>query len=250
MPDFAPYDTDLAYIHDTGFGDFARNAAPGVLKIISQCAGTSRLVVDLGCGSGIWARRLVDAGYQVIGIDISAAMIEMARALVPEATFHVQSFVDCAIPECHSVTALGEVVNYLFDSNNSLATLRSVCQRVFEALVSGGAFIFDFAEPERCRGLKERFWEGPDWTCLVEIMHDEPKRQLTRRIVTFRKVGDAYRRSEETHRQQLYERFAVADILKSVGFQVENLPGYGATAFPACVVGVVARKPNPRATDV
>src|SRR5690348_4398418 len=93
-----PYDTDLAYVHDTGFGDFARNSAPGVLKIISECGDASRLVVDLGCGSGIWARLLADAGYQVLGVDISAAMIEIARQRVPEATFQVGSFVDTQIP--------------------------------------------------------------------------------------------------------------------------------------------------------
>jgi predicted TPR repeat methyltransferase len=28
-------------------------------------------VIDLGCGSGLWARGFVDAGYRVLGIDIS-----------------------------------------------------------------------------------------------------------------------------------------------------------------------------------
>jgi SAM-dependent methyltransferase len=242
MPDTAPYDTDLAYVHDIGFGNFARNSAPGLLRIISQCDDASRLVVDLGCGSGIWARRLVDEGYQVLGIDISAAMIEMARQRVPEAAFQIGSFIDCAIPSCRSVTALGEVVNYLFDPSNSLAMLHRVCQHVYEALIPGGAFIFDFAEPERCRGLKQGFWEGEDWTCLVEFLHDEPKQQLSRRIVTFRKVGDTYRRHDETHRQQLYERAAVAEILRSVGFQYEIVSDYGAAAFPAGLVGCVARK--------
>ena len=242
MPNAPPYDTDLAYIHDTGFGNFARNSAPGLLNIISQCGDTSRLVVDLGCGSGIWAKTVVEAGYQVLGIDISAAMIEMARQRVPEAAFQVGSFVDAAIPACRSVTALGEVVNYLFDLNNSLTMLHEVCQHVFEALIPGGAFIFDFAEPGRCRGLAQRFWEGDDWTCLVDFLHDEPRQQLTRRIVTFRKVGEMYRRHEETHRQQLYERAAVAEILRSVGFQFEIVANYGATVFPAGLVGCVARK--------
>jgi SAM-dependent methyltransferase len=238
----APYGTDLAYIHDTGFGNFARNSAPGLLKIISQCDDTSRLVVDLGCGSGIWSGLLVDAGYQVVGIDISAAMIELARQRVPEATFQVESFIDAVIPACRSVTAVGEVVNYLFDPNNSLAMLQKVCERMYDALIPGGAFIFDFADSGRYRGAGQKFWEGNDWTCLVEFLHDEPKQQLTRKIVTFRKVGETYRRQEEMHCQQLYKSAAVVEIVRSVGFQCEIVSDYGASAFPTGLVGVIARK--------
>ena len=242
MVNAEPYDVDLAYIHDTGYGNFARNSAPGVLKIISQCADASRRVVDLGCGSGIWARALVDAGYEVVGVDVSAPMIEIARQRVPQAAFHVGSFVDFAIPQCRAITALGEVFNYLFDPSNSLATLRRVCQRVFEALIPGGVLIFDIAEPGRCSDLKQAFKEGADWACLLELLHDESQQQLARRIVTFRKVGDSYRRHEETHRQQLYERAAAAEILRNVGFQCEMVSSYGASAFPAGVIGFVARK--------
>ena len=239
-----PYDTDLAYVHDTGYGDFARTAAPGLLKILARGGDTSRLVVDLGCGSGIWARLLVDSGYEVAGVDVSAAMIELARERVPQAVFRVRSFVDFAIPHCRAVTALGEVVNYLFDLDNSPETLRRVCQRVSDALVPGGAFVFDVAEPGRCRGVEQRFWEGEDWACLVEYVHDVPGQQLTRKIVTFRKLGETYRRHEETHRQKLYDRTSVAEILRSVGFQIEIVPGYGTTAFPQGLVGFVARKPS------
>jgi len=243
MPEPISYDTDLAYIHDTGFGDFARNSAPGILKIIADCRNTSQAVFDLGCGSGIWAKSLADAGYLVFGIDISAAMIDIARQRVPDAIFLVGSFVDLAISECRAVTALGEVFNYMFDPDCSLTMLRHVFQEVFDALIPGGAFIFDVAEPGRCRDKQQGHWEGSDWACLVDVSHDDARQQLTRRIVTFRQLGDTWRRHEETHVQQLYERAAVAEILQRIGFQVEILSGYGDTAFPAGFVGFVARKP-------
>ena len=98
------YQHDLAYIHDTGFGDFARSSAPCLLQLFRKNGINDGLVVDLGCGSGIWAKALVDAGYQVVGVDKSPAMIEIARQRVPEATFHVASFVefpDTALPSGH-----------------------------------------------------------------------------------------------------------------------------------------------------
>lgn len=46
-------------------------------------------VADLGCGTGTLTRLLVDAGYEVDGLDFSPAMIEQARNKVPEAEFIV-----------------------------------------------------------------------------------------------------------------------------------------------------------------
>ncbi|MGH3105857.1 MAG: class I SAM-dependent methyltransferase, partial [Rubrobacteraceae bacterium] len=99
------YMEDLAYIHDVGHGDFALESAPGILEILSRNGINDGLVVDLGCGSGLWARELVDAGYRVLGIDISEAMIELSRAKVPEAEFRVGSLFDTDIPPCGAVTA-------------------------------------------------------------------------------------------------------------------------------------------------
>src|SRR5207249_3837277 len=88
------YGSDLAYIHDTGFGAFARRAAPHLLTLLRRTARRGGLVVDLGCGSGIWARELCHAGYEVLGIDQSEAMIGLARARAPRAEFLTASFLD------------------------------------------------------------------------------------------------------------------------------------------------------------
>ena len=44
-------------------------------------------ILDIGCGPGMLARRLVDAGATVTGIDPGAAALAKARASVPEARF-------------------------------------------------------------------------------------------------------------------------------------------------------------------
>jgi SAM-dependent methyltransferase len=237
------YQDDLAYIHDRGFGGFARSSAPGLLKLLRQNGIPDGLVVDLGCGSGIWAQELVDAGYQVLGVDLSPAMIRLAKQRAPEAQFHVGSFVSFRIPPCRAVTALGEVFNYRFDAKNSLTTLRRVWQGIFEALTPRGLLIFDVAEPGRCKGLQKRFVEGDDWTCLVEFQHDAARHQLTRRIVSFRKVGDTYRRHEEIHPQQLYRGSELAALLREIGFRVRPTRRYGKYRLSPGVVALVARKP-------
>jgi SAM-dependent methyltransferase len=237
------YQNDLAYIHDIGFGRFARSSSSGLLNLLMKNSITDGLVVDLGCGSGIWARELADHGYDVVGVYISPAMIELARPRVPEATFHVQSFLEFEIPACRAVTALGEVFNYLFDPKNSLRTLRQVCKGAFDALTPHGLLVFDVAEPARCKGLTQKFIEGEDWACLVDIHRDVSKQRLTRRIVSFRKVGDTYRRHEETHTQQLYSGTRITEMLRNTGFRVRQMRSYGEYPLGPGVVAFVASKP-------
>src|SRR5262245_10750186 len=51
----AGYGADLAYIHHAGFADFAVNAAPWLRAELTRGGIRKGLVVDLGCGSGVWA---------------------------------------------------------------------------------------------------------------------------------------------------------------------------------------------------
>src|SRR5918995_1890319 len=106
------YKEDLAHIHDAGFGGYALGSAPGILAILDRNRTREDLVVDLGCGSGLWAQELTKAGYRVLGIDVSKQMIAIARRRVPEAEFRVGSQFDADIPPCYAVTAGSEVLNY------------------------------------------------------------------------------------------------------------------------------------------
>src|SRR5215212_4628814 len=138
------YREDLAYIHDVGHADFALDSAPGILEILAQNGIRNGLVIDLGCGSGLWARDLTDAGYRVLGIDISEAMIEISHRRVPEAEFQGGSLFDADIP------------------------------RAVRALVPSGVFVFDVLGPGQVPpGAAARgFRVGEDWAVLSEREED------------------------------------------------------------------------------
>ena len=85
------YRDDLAFIHDAGFGGMARAAGPVLVNALRKRGFDGGLVVDLGCGSGILSQAMAEAGYDVLGIDISPAMIALARERVPTGTFRVGS---------------------------------------------------------------------------------------------------------------------------------------------------------------
>lgn len=238
------YQRDLAYVHNVGFGAFAERSGPAVLKLLRKAGISKGLVIDLGCGGGLWARRLADVGYEVSGVDISADMIALARKLVPEGTFRIGSFMDVNFPQCVAITALGECFNYIFDKRNTRSSLARVFRRAFQALRPGGLLIFDVAESARVQGLSRGFWEGPDWTCLVEYVHDKRRERLTREITTFRKVGRYYRRAEEIHVQQLYRASDLAQDLRKIGFRVRTVRGYGDFRFAKAHAALISRKPS------
>src|SRR5579859_3018566 len=114
-----PYRNDLAYIHDAGFGHVARGAAPVLIEGLRQNGIHSGLVFELGCGSAIFSEALSRAGYGIIGIDISPAMVALARKRVPSGQFRVESLLTADLSRCVAVAAVGECVNYLFDERNS-----------------------------------------------------------------------------------------------------------------------------------
>jgi SAM-dependent methyltransferase len=232
------YQHDLAYIHDVGFGDFARKAAPGLLAILRRAGIRSGLVVDLGCGSGIWAAELARCGYEVMGIDISRSMIQLARERAPAAKFVNASFLTTNLPACDAVTAIGECFNYTFDGCNSRRELGRFFRRVYEALCPGGVFIFDIAEPGQA--FRRAYAEGMDWAILFEA---EPRRDLLiRRMTAFRRVGKLYRRTRETHRLRLYRSSDVSAELRGAGFTVRILRAYGSMRLPPAHAAFVATK--------
>src|SRR5262249_53212466 len=102
------YREDLAYIHDAGFGGFARGAAALLLDDLRSRAVERGLVIDLGCGSGILAEQLSAGGFDVLGIDLSPALIALARKRVPGGRFRVESLLTAELPRCVAVAAVGE----------------------------------------------------------------------------------------------------------------------------------------------
>lgn len=237
------YNEDLAYIHDVGYRDYALKSTPGILQTLSDRQIHAGLVVEMGCGSGLTAEILDRAGYQVLGIDISEAMIAIAQTRVPSAEFRVASLLTTEVPPCRAVISIGECLNYAFD-NNSDTVLVSLFQRIYNALDPSGVFIFDVVIPGQVAPGEtvKSFTEGQDWIVLVEKQEDLIRQLLTRRIITLREVNGLYRRTDEVHHQRLFNVETLAQALKQIGFQVETRFEYGQFRLPPARVAFIADK--------
>src|SRR5213594_3656912 len=73
------YRQDLALVHHLGFGFHADACAPGILALLEPVRERGGLVLEVGCGSGLLTRHLVDAGHRVVATDASPAMVELAK---------------------------------------------------------------------------------------------------------------------------------------------------------------------------
>lgn len=237
MDDF--YGQELAFIHAEAFEALAASAAEALLQLLGQGAPCRR-VLDLGCGAGLLSRRLSEHGFSTWGLDLSPALIAVARERLPGADFECGSIIDVRLPKANAAAAVGEVLNYA--TVHDAAALRSVFERVFEALAPGGVFIFDLAGPGRV-GAGQSFTKGTNWA--VGLVATESDGVLLRKISTYREVdGQMWRRSYEEHRLRMWPAASVVEQLKSCGFRAEKLSGYPGAIMPPSLHVYLAIKPS------
>jgi SAM-dependent methyltransferase len=227
----ALYGHDLAYIQAIGFGDFARGAAPEIVRVLRSAAIPMRRVIDVGCGAGPIADALTDGGFEVTGIDVSRELLSLAHVVCPSARFIHGSIYEKEIPACEAIVAVGEPLTY-HDGEDADARVCDFFRRAHDALPGGGMLIFDVIELGE-PALSARTWRsGDDWAVLVNTSEEQNSRILVREIETFRKVGEDYRRGRELHRVRLFDSTEVCGWLETVGFSVRRALAYGEFRLP------------------
>jgi SAM-dependent methyltransferase len=209
------YGPALARIHRDGHEGHARAAAPRVLAAL-RAAGVRRgLVLDLGCGAGVLSEVLVRRGHEVVGVDVSPAMLATARRRVPRARFVRGSIDRVALPPCDAAVAIGEVLNYL----PTEAALARTLRRVRAALRPGGVLVLDALLP-RPRRRRVAARAAPSWALIATI--DESPTRVRRDIVWFAKDGRRWLRGREVHVQRLLSVSALSRLLRAAGLSVRS----------------------------
>lgn len=97
-------------------------------------------VVDLACGTGNVSQEFARRGYQVVGVDLSAEMIEVARGKDGVVEYFVQDMARLDLGRRFDLAvSLFDSLNYITD----VEALSAAIGRVSEHVVDGGVFIFD-----------------------------------------------------------------------------------------------------------
>lgn len=93
--------------------------------------------LDAACGTGRHARRLVELGHRVSGIDLTPEMLERARVNVPAATFAVADLRELPFPdESFELAACGLALAHLPSLDGAVAELARVLTRGGRLIVS------------------------------------------------------------------------------------------------------------------
>lgn len=220
---------ELAHLYDwPGSLDFAQQIQGRVTRALAehQVFPPARLV-DLACGTGTLAIELARQGYDVLGLDLSASMIALARKK------HAQQPGNPALKlrfqtDDMRFFLLDEPVDAVlchYDSLNHLSNeseLRGTLIQVAQALRPDGVFLFDLNTLDNY----QTFWngtdsdEGPNYRLKTTASFDA---QLGRAEVLFQVDEYPEDGAELCHREErvvehYFNELAVEKYLKAAGF--------------------------------
>jgi SAM-dependent methyltransferase len=168
-------------------------------------------VVDLGCGSGKWGRRLLKSGYRVWFVDVSAKMVDEARRQVEQiGGLDKAEFVQAELEDLKALgeesfglaTAMGEP---LCSTKNPRRALREIAG----CLVPGGVLVATF--DNRLAGIEHYLEKGR----LEELER-------------FLKTGRTFwltRDPEEQFEMQTFQAEQVPGLLTKAGLELVEIVG-------------------------
>ncbi len=206
--DNIPYDTWCDYL-------------TGLLKSYGVSDG---LVLELGCGTGAMTRLLAGQGYDMIGIDLSEEMLNVAmeqqQANLQEhqILYLLQDMREFELyGTVRAVVSICDSLNYILDYED----LVQVFSLVNNYLDPGGVFIFDLNtcyKYEQVLGEQVIAENREEGSFIWENYYDEEEQINEYDLTLFIKEDDGrYCKHEETHYQKAFALDTVKQALDEAG---------------------------------
>lgn len=190
-------------------------------KLNSQV--TVKRGLDVGCGSGIFTRKLAKNGYAVTGVDISEDMLLKAESLTRKERLNAKYLKG----DMRTLKSL-EKVGFISVVNDGLNYIEPKdVKRTFTAfnkcLLKGGILMFDVSSTYKLKNVLGGNMYGDDGEDLSYIWlssYDDDNKVLDINVSFFKKSGNLYERYDESQRQYAHEKSELLSTLSECGFKV------------------------------
>ena len=214
------YDKVNADINYTSWADFVEK------QVERFCSSKPELVLDLGCGTGRMTCELASRGYDMIGVDYSAEMLDIARESSYDKPYSDKLLWLCQdISEFELYGTVGLTVCCLDTVNHltSPKTLSRCFSLVHNYSDPDGLFLFDIngkIKFENIYGNNTYVMEEQDCFCVWENYYD-PKKKLCDFYITLFKEGEdgRYERYDQTQTERMYTVKQIKSYLQKAGFE-------------------------------
>lgn len=205
----------------------------GLLEEYGVMSGS--LLAELGCGTGTMTRLLARAGYDMIGIDLSEEMLDIARYEHPEEESDIL-YLNQDMREFELFGTVAAIVS-VCDSMNYMTSeeeLLQVFRLVNNYLDPGGYFIFDMKTAyhygvlmgdrviaenrEDCSLIWENYFDGDTGINQYDITIYS-KAEFEEEEEEGEEEPPLYERLEESHVQRAYPVEKIVSLLEEAGLE-------------------------------
>ena len=183
------------------------------------------LLLDLGCGTGKLTRLMAEKGYDMIGVDLSYDMLDIAREQNSQGILYLlQDMREFELyGTVRAIYSACDCLNYLLEEEDLL----QVFTLVNNYLDPGGLFIFDINTPYKYKELlgNKTFAESREESSFIwENFYDEEEEINEYDVTIFSKEEDGrFARFEEQHYQRSYSLEQVLALLEKAGLKLEGV---------------------------
>ena len=214
---------DFALVYDTFMDETPYDEwCSRILSVLRQAGIEDGLVLDLGCGTGSMTERLARAGYDMIGVDLSGRMLDIALKKKEKSGLDIlylqQDMREFELyGTVRAVVCVCDSLNYLLEEEE----LKETFALVNNYLDPGGLFLFDFNTPYKygtvigdCTIAENRDDCSFIWENYYEKDSGLNEYDLT---IFVREEGGLFRRFTETHVQRGYAPETVRRLAQEAG---------------------------------
>lgn len=217
--------TSFARVYDTFMDNVPYEEwSAYLIGLLREYGVTDGLVLELGCGTGSMTELLVQAGYDMIGIDQSEEMLEIAlekRLDSGHDILYLQQ--DMREFELYgtvrAVVSICDSMNYLMEEEDLLAVFRLVNNY----LDPKGIFIFDLNTVYKYEELlgDSTIAENREESSFIweNTYYDEDQVNEYDLTLFIREEDGRYQKYEETHYQKAYDLETVRRLIEEAGME-------------------------------